>query len=297
MTGTLNVGFIGVGLMGHGIAGNLLKNGIGVTFLDHPGNQPVSDILELGAISQASIREVVAGRPVVFLCVTGSRQVEDIVLGENGIAEHLLGDAVLVDCSTIEPQTTHKVATEIESRAAHYLDAPLTRTPREAEAGKLNLMVGGRQEILERVRPLLETFAENIYHAGPTGAGHTLKLLHNFISLGNCALLAEAVVAARRSHVDLETFVEVLASGGGGSVALERLTPYVLHGDEGGFRFSLDNCRKDLTYYTALADDLNITSLAAHAIQQLFNFAAGLGAGSRPVPHLIDLLQELGDRP
>ena len=71
----------------------------------------------------------------------------------------------------------------------------------------------------------------------------------------------------------------------------------MLHGDEGGFRFSLDNCRKDLTYYTALADDLNITSLAAHAVQQVFNVAAGLGAGSRPVPHLIDLLQELGDRP
>lgn len=294
MSDFVRVGFIGIGLMGHGMAKNLLQKGYALTFLDHPGNQPVDDLRELGAASDDSAEAVTADSDVIFICVTGSPQVLDIVFNDKGVLAGLAPGKTVVDCSTVEPATSRQVATAVTARGAHFLDAPLTRTPKEAEAGRLNVMVGGDDETLDVVRPLLDAFAENVYHAGPVGAGHTLKLLHNYISLGNCVLLAEAMVCARAGGVDTGTLIDVLASGGGGSTALQRLTPYLMESDVGGFRFSLSNCRKDLTYYTSMADDFQVPAIAAHAIQQVFVLANALAAGDKPVPYLVDLLDDLG---
>ncbi len=287
------VGLIGAGLMGHGIGKNLLAKGFSLSFLDHPGNQPVDDLLALGARRLPAVMEVTRHAEVVLLCVTGSPQVEDTMFRRDGVLAALRPDQIVVDCSTAEPHVTQRVAAAVAERGARFLDAPLTRTPREAEEGRLNVMVGGDAATLEAVRPLFDTFAENIYHAGAVGAGHTLKLLHNYISLGNCVLLAEAVVCARRGGVDMRTFIDVLSSGGGDSVALRRLAPYVLNRDLGAFRFSLANSRKDLSYYTAMADHHGVPALAAHAIQQVFTLVQALGAGERPVPTLVDLLDHL----
>ncbi len=285
----MKLGMVGVGLMGHGIAKNLLRGGYAVTLLKHPGNQPIDDLLSLGAETSDTPAKLTRHADVIFLCVTGSSQVEDVMFQSEGVLQGLGEGKTVVDCSTVEPHVTLRIADAVSAKGARFLDAPLTRTPKEAEEGRLNIMVGGEADILEEMRPLLETFSENIYHAGPVSAGHTLKLLHNFVSLGNCALLAEAVVCARHGGVDMDTFIEVLSSGGGDSVALKRLTPYVLHGDEGGFRFSLSNCFKDLTYYVNMADNHGVPSMVAHAIHQLFELASSMG-GDRPVPRLIDLL-------
>ncbi len=290
------VGLIGVGLMGHGIAKNILRGGYDLVLLEHAGNQPVEDLVQLGAQTMSSASQLARHSDVIFLCVTGSPQLEDAIFRSDGVMEGLEEGKTVVDCSTVEPHITLKVADAVFGKDARFLDAPLTRTPKEAEQGRLNVMVGGDEQTLEEIRPLLDTFAENIYHAGPVGAGHTLKLLHNFISLGNCALLAEAVVCARRGGVDIETFIDVLASGGGDSTALKRLTPYILTQDEGGFRFSLSNCRKDLSYYTSMAYQQHVPATAAQGIQQIFERAETKG-GDRPVPHLIDILDssEPGD--
>jgi 3-hydroxyisobutyrate dehydrogenase-like beta-hydroxyacid dehydrogenase len=293
MNDPVRVGFIGIGLMGHGMARNLAKDGFPLTFLDHPGNQPVDDLRSLGAESAGSAAAVTQCSDVVFICVTGSPQVRDVVFGAGGVLEGLGPGKTVVDCSTVEPATSRQVAAAVSERGAQFLDAPLTRTPKEAEAGRLNVMVGGDEEVLAPLRPLFDSFAENVYHAGATGAGHTLKLLHNYVSLGNCVLLAEAVVCARAGGVDSDTLLEVLASGGGGSTALQRLSPYILEGDDGNFRFSISNCRKDLTYYTAMANDFEVPAIAAQAIQQVFALANALAGDDRPVPRLIDLLAEL----
>jgi 3-hydroxyisobutyrate dehydrogenase len=288
----MEVGLIGVGLMGHGIAKNLLRSGYKLTLLEHAGNQPVDDLLELGAETLASPAELVRRNDVIFLCVTGSPQLEDVMFQADGVLAGLGEGKTVVDCSTVEPHITLKVADAVFGKDARFLDAPLTRTPKEAEQGRLNVMVGGSEQTLSEIRPLLDTFAENIYHAGPVGAGHTLKLLHNFVSLGNCALLAEAVVCARRGGVNINTFIDVLASGGGDSIALKRLTPYIRGGDEGGFRFSLSNCHKDLSYYTSMAYQQHVPATVAQAIQHVFELAKAKG-GDRPVPQLIDFLDAI----
>lgn len=285
-----NAGLIGAGLMGHGIAANILKNGFPLAFLAHPGNKPAADLIELGAVEVPEISDLVERSEVLLICVTGSPQVEQVVLQENGVAAHIRPGQIVADLSTVEPATTHRVHAAIKARGAEYLDIPMTRTPREAEAGRLNLIAGGEASLLETLRPLLSSFAENIYHAGPVGAGHALKLLHNFVSLGNCALLAEAATCAAKSNVDMDTFLEVLRTGGGDSVALKRLTPYITDQDEGGFLFTIGNCAKDMTYYMGMAETLGAPASGAGAIRDLYSRLSEEGGENLPVPRMIDLM-------
>ena len=143
------------------------------------------------------------------------------------------------------PSSTAKVAARVEGAGGHLVDAAMTRTPKEAEEGRLNLIVGASETLFEALRPLLESFAEVITHAGGVGSGHTLKLLHNYVSLGFSAVLAEATTASRRAGIDDHAFLEVLTKGGGGGVVLERLRPFIESGDASGFRFSVANAHKD----------------------------------------------------
>lgn len=284
------VGVIGVGLMGHGIARNLLRHGHELHFLEHPGNQPVDDLLAAGARTCSSAAELAAGCPVLILCVTGTPQVEDVLLREGGVLDGLREGGIVVDCSTAIPSSTLRIAAAIAARGGRFLDAPMTRTPREAAEGRLNLLVGGDADLFERCRPLLACFAENILHAGPVGAGHRLKLLHNYVSLGFGLVLAEAAACARRAGVDDRVFLEVLAQGGGQGVVLERLRPYLESGDVGSFRFTIANAAKDMGYYATMAQETGAACGAAAAVRDAYARAAAAGCGSSTVPQMIELL-------
>src|SRR5690554_5677124 len=232
------VGLIGVGLMGHGIAANILRGGHSLCFLDHHGNQPVTDLLSAGAVAKGSGREVAETIEVIILCVTGSPQVEAVLFEPGGVLEGLHEGSVVIDCSTALPSSTERVAARVYEAGGRFMDAAMTRTPKEAAEGRLNLIVGAPQALFDELHPLLGSFAENITHAGAVGAGHTLKLVHNFVSLGFSAVLAEATAASRKAGIDDAAFLEVLGKGGGGGVILERLRPFIEAGDASGFRFS-----------------------------------------------------------
>ncbi|APE30778.1 2-hydroxy-3-oxopropionate reductase [Halomonas aestuarii] len=288
MTETVRVGLVGVGLMGHGIARNLLQSGHRLCFLDHPGNQPVDDLLAAGATARTSGREVAEAADVVILCVTGSPQVEAVLFEAGGVLEGLAPGTVVIDCSTALPSSTEKVARRVDEAGGRFMDAAMTRTPKEAEAGRLNLIVGAPEALYAELLPLLESFAENITHAGEVSAGHTLKLLHNFVSLGFSAVLAEAAAASRRAGIDDAAFLEVVGRGGGGGVVFERLRPFVESADPSGFRFSVANATKDLGYYRAMTDELGASRDLAQAVEGLY---AGIVEQDRMVPELIALLQ------
>lgn len=173
MTTTRQVGLVGVGLMGHGIASSLLRAGHQVCFLEHSGNQPVDDLLAAGATSLSSGCDVAQSADVVILCVTGSPQVEAVLFEPNGVLAGLKPDSVIVDCSTALPSSTEKVAARVASAGGRFMDAAMTRTPKEAAEGRLNLIVGAPTALFDDTLPLLQDFAENIAHAGEVGAGHT----------------------------------------------------------------------------------------------------------------------------
>lgn len=284
------IGVIGVGLMGHGIARNILKKGYQLTVMEHPGNQPLDELLAGGAGTALTAADVARASDIVILCVTGAKEVEAVLTGPAGVLEGLRSDAVVVDCSTSIPEATEAMASLVEKAGGRFIDAPMTRTAKHAHEGKLNLLVGGNADTLDYVRPVLACFAENITHAGRLGAGHRMKLLHNYVSLGFIALLAEASACAKRSDVSLDVFVEVLASGGGRSAALERLTPFLLENDTSGLQFSIANAFKDIGYYTQMAQHAGATQGIADAVLATLARGVELGGRDAMLPELAGML-------
>ncbi len=286
------IGMIGLGLMGLGIATNIVKKGFALTAMEHPGNQPLGELIAAGAQTAASAQAVAQASDIVILCVNGSAQVEAILAGDTGLLVGLRAGMTVIDCSTSLPASTQQVAATLAQRGVRFMDAAMTRTPNEAMQGRLNLLVGGEAALLEEVRPLLSTFAENIVHAGAVGAGHSMKLLHNFVSLGSVTLLAEAAACARRSGIDDAVFVEVLEKGGGWGAALQRLQPYLLRGESSGLRFSMANALKDLGYYADMAQAHGAHDVAAQAMLATLAGACQTVDPQTLLPELVGVLEK-----
>ncbi|MGJ7490277.1 NAD(P)-dependent oxidoreductase [Variovorax sp. ZT4R33] len=290
-----NIGLVGVGLMGHGIASNIVKHGHPLSVLEHPGNQPLDALKAAGVRTFATASELAAAVDVLILCVTGTPQVEAVLLGDTGVLKGIQPGTVIIDCSTALPDSTERLAKIVADAGGRFMDAAMTRTPKEAAEGRLNLLVGGDAELFRDCRPLLACFAENITHAGPVGAGHRMKLLHNYVSLGSVALIAEAAACAERAGVDPEVFIDVLVKGGGGGTALERLRPFLMNRDPNGLRFAMSNALKDLGYYTAMAEASHSARTIAEGVRQTFDSAVQAGNGDALLPELVAVLAKRGD--
>lgn len=279
------IGFIGAGLMGHGMAKNIMEKGYPLTVLAHRNRARIEDLLARGATEAKSPEELARGSDVVILCVPSSAEVELCVFGENGIRAGAHEGLIVIDCTTAEPTSTERVATALASESVRFADAPLTRSPQDAEAGKLNTLVGADAATLAVIRPVLETFSENVFHIGPVGSGHKLKLINNFLSQGVAALVAEAVTTATKAGVDLQMLFEVVSAGGANSAVFQRFMPWVL-GEDSGMVFKLKNGQKDVRYYTHLAEAVGSTAFLGEAVHQIYTLAAAQGEGESYVPAL-----------
>lgn len=287
------VGMIGIGLMGLGIATNVQRAGWPLGFLEHVGNQPVSDLVANGAQGYESGEALARHCDVIIICVTGTPQVEDVLFNENGgVLKSLKPGTVIIDCSTAIPSSTVRIAAAVEEAGGRFLDAPMTRTPKEAMEGRLNLIVGGDRELFDEQLALLQSYAENVTFAGPVSSGHKLKLLHNYVSLGFSTVLAEAAACAEQGGVGPEVLIEVLTQGGGAGVILQRLQPYILERDNNNFRFSISNAHKDISYYTAMANDLGAAKETAMGILQVLSSAKDAGYAESTVPELVTILNK-----
>jgi 3-hydroxyisobutyrate dehydrogenase-like beta-hydroxyacid dehydrogenase len=282
-----NVGMIGIGMMGHGIASNVIKKGWPLAVLEHPGNQPLDALKAAGARTFQRPADLAAASDIIILVLTGSPQVEAVITGAGGVLQGMKPGTIVIDCSTAVPASTQRMAQAVEAVGGRFLDTPMTRTPKEAAEGRLNLLVGGDAALLEECRPLLSCFAENVTHAGPVGAGHSMKLLHNFVSLGFITLLSEAAACAAHHGVAPDVFIDVLGKGGGGGAALERVRPYLMSRDVSGLRFSVANACKDLGYYNTMATEAGSDTAVAAAVQ------ATLDRANREAPQA--LMPELSD--
>lgn len=284
------IGMVGIGLMGHGIATNIAKHGHPMVLLEHHGNQPLDKLVAAGAKTVGSAAALAEQVDVVILCVTGTPEVEDVLLATGGLLEGLKPGTIVIDCSTAVPSSTLRIAARVSNAGGLFLDAPMTRTPKEAAEGRLNLIVGGDRALFDSCLPLFKCYAENVVYAGPAGSGHKLKLLHNFVSLGFSAVLAEAAACADRSNIDAHVLVDILSKGGGDGVILKRLAPYIEAGDNSGFQFSLGNALKDMRYYSEMAMELNACCLAADAIRMTYEYALKQGGSQSTVPELVSIL-------
>ena len=186
-----------------------------------------------------------------------------------------------------------RIVTQAAEQGIIFMDTPMTRTPNEAEAGKLGLMVGGEANMLELIRPVLSSFAELIVHTGAVGTGHQVKLLNNFLSLGHAVIAAEAITVAAKAGVDMKALREVIMGGGGSSVMFGRLINVPLSDDDTHLKFAIRNARKDLRYYTNMTEQMPVASFMAEQVHQTYVLAETLGYGDRYVPRIIDMMMKL----
>lgn len=287
------IGFIGLGLMGHGMAKNLVSKGFALSILPHKNRAPVESLTKLGAREAKSGAELARDCDIVFICVTGSPQVEEAIFRKDGLLEGARKGLIVVDCSTSEPSSTARIGAELGARGATLVDAPLARTPKEAEEGRLNVMVGAADAIFRTIEPALKTFAENIFHVGDLGAGHKMKLINNFLAMGQAALISEALAAAAKAGVDLEKFCKLVSAGAVNSGIFQMVAVQATLGKLDGLQFQLANGRKDLRYYTHMTETLPVTSFLAEAVHQSFIQADNLGFGDKFVPSLIEAQEKV----
>ena len=287
------VGFIGLGLMGHGIAKNLVSKGFPLTVRIHRNRKPAEDILAAGAKEVKTSAELARASDVVILCVTGSPQIEEIVYGENGIMSAAREGLIVVDTSTAEPASTAKIREDFAKKGVKYVDAPLARTPKEAEEGRLNTMVGADDATFAQLKPVLSAYCENVIHVGPPGHGHMLKLINNFIAQAIATATAEACAACAKSGVSIRKLHEIISAGAVNSGIFQMMVGRMLEGDMAGLKFTLVNAMKDLRYYTHFAESLPVSAIVGEAVHQSLVNANLMGLGDKYVPSLIEAQEKL----
>jgi 3-hydroxyisobutyrate dehydrogenase-like beta-hydroxyacid dehydrogenase len=287
------VGLIGAGLMGYGIGKNILAKGHGLVVMANRNREPIDKLKAQGASEAASPKAIAEQSDMVITCVTASPQMEDIVYRADGLLAGLKKGQVVADATTAEPSSTRKIAASVEAAGGRFCDIPMTRTPKDAEAGKLGLMTGGDPATLAEIRPVLECFADTIVYSGPVGSAHVLKLVNNFLSIAHAAIAAEAIVGAAKAGVDMNALKDIVLSGGANSVMFARLINVPLSDDDSHAKFAIDNACKDMRYYTNLTENLPYTSFLAEQVHQTLVLARNRGYGQRYVPRLIDFMAEM----
>jgi 3-hydroxyisobutyrate dehydrogenase-like beta-hydroxyacid dehydrogenase len=284
-----HIGFVGVGLMGHGMAKNLLAKGYPVTVIANRNRGPVEDLIALGAREAGSLEELAKVATVIHLCLPGSPQVEAVV---GQLMPAMTSGSVIVDCSTSDPNSTEDLAAKLEAAGFHMADAPLGGTPVQAEAGELATMVGASEATYARLTPVIGTWAKAMVHLGPCGAGHKMKLLNNFLSLGYAAMYSEALALSEKVGITTQQFDSVIRGSRMDCGFYQTFMGYAVEGNREAHKFTLTNAFKDLRYLESMANGAGVANSVGNAVKNSFAMAHATG-GDGPedyVPHLVDFV-------
>jgi 3-hydroxyisobutyrate dehydrogenase-like beta-hydroxyacid dehydrogenase len=280
----MRIGFIGAGMMGRGMAANLLKGGHEVSVIAHRNRAPIDELVRAGAREAGSLETLARGSELIILCLSTAKVVEEVV---GGLRPHLRAGVIVVDTGTTDPDTTRRLARELSHLGVAYADAPMTGGVEQAAAGEIGALVGADAETFARIRPVIACYATRIKHFGPPGSGNVAKLISNYLVIGTIALVSEAFAAARAAHVDWADLYEVMLAGSGNSGVLRKMLDAALAGDFDGYRFSIANASKDIGYYADVAERLGKLTPLTEAVVDIFAKAA-VGHGGRNVSHLLD---------
>lgn len=291
----MRVGYMGVGYMGHGAAKNIKLKGHELVVLGNRNRKPVEDLLAIGATEAKSPADLASRCDVMFMCLPSTVQVEEAVYGADGVLSVARPGFVLVDSTTSDPDSTRRIGADLRAKGADMADAPLGRTPKEAELGKLSCFVGGDKAIVAKVRPIIECFADSIVETGELGSAHTMKLLNNFLAICTSAVVGEGIAAAVRLGVDLEVFKKVVDTSGGNGVMFQRFMPWVLEGDDSHMQGMMSIAYKDLKYYRKLAGQSDLVTIMAEAASQLYALPNRMGHSRQFMSVLPTILANLSD--
>lgn len=281
------IGFIGLGLMGRAMVECLQRNGYAVTVMGHRDRTGVEEALARGATEAKTARELTEASDIVMFCMGTSDQVESRVYGEDGVLAGLRPGQIVIDFGTSLPASTKKIGADMAAKGATYLDAPLGRTPAHAVEGLLNIMCSGDKAAYDRVKPILDVLGENVFHLGPLGAGHTIKLINNFYAMTTACAMSEAFAMADRAGVERQKLYDVMAAGPNHSGMMDFIKAYAID-DQIALAFSVKNAAKDVGYYERMAEDLGAPSQMAVCADRALNTAIAAGKGEMLVPQMVD---------
>ncbi len=285
------IGFIGLGIMGRGMAANILRAGFELRVWNRTRRR-MEPLTAQGAIAADSPADLAANSDIIITCVSDTPDVEAVLLGEHGVIHGARPGALVIDMSTISPQATRAIAERLKERGVQMLDAPVSGGSEGAERGTLSIMVGGDAEQLARARPVLEAMGKTITHVGGQGDGQMVKLVNQILVVGNALAMSEALLFAQAGGLDLEKTLNAVAGGAAGSWMLSNRGPQIIRRD---WRpgFTIDLQQKDLRLALEAADQLGVPALATSMVFNLYRALQQAGLGSEGNHALIKALERL----
>jgi len=291
----MQVGFIGIGVMGRPMVLNLLKAGHDVTiYARHPEKPEVQEVIQAGAKLAPSARAVAIVSEIVITMVPNSPQVEEVVTGPQGILEGARKGLIIIDMSTISPSVSRKLAETAAEKSVHFLDAPVSGGSQGAINGTLSIMVGGEQAVFEQALPVLEAMGtkEKIIYVGPNGSGEVVKLINNMLVGMISAATAEAFVLGVKAGADVDTMAKVISISTGASWQLSNQFP--LRAFNGSFQpgFMTDLLIKDLGLALDMAAENKTPVVLTALSHQLFEMASAAGDGRSDYTSLLKVLEQ-----
>jgi 3-hydroxyisobutyrate dehydrogenase-like beta-hydroxyacid dehydrogenase len=287
------IGFVGVGLMGWGMAKNAVEKGFPLRVIAHRKREAVDDLVSRGAVEVKTLDDMAAEADAIVLCVTGSPEVEAVV---DDLVPTAKPGLTIIDSSTSDPEVTERLAAELEGRGITLIDAPLSRTPSHAWDGELTTFIGGPSELVEKWRPLFDTWASAVIPVGgPVGSAHAVKLINNLVALGYAAIWSECFAMIRKVGADPAVFREVLSNSGMNCGNFQNFAKYPVDGDPTGHKFTIANAFKDLGYYSRLATRHQAATLMSDGALQTLKLGMAMGMGERYVPEMSDIVLALNE--
>lgn len=223
-----------------------------------------------------------------MLCVTTSDVVESLIYGNDGILAGIKEGAVVIDYGTSIPASTQKIGADLAAKGAGMLDAPLGRTPAHAKDGLLNIMVAGEMDTFEKVKLVLDVQGENVFHLGALGAGHTTKLINNFMGMTTVVTMSQAFAVAKQAGIDGQQLFDIMSAGPSNSPFMQFAKKYAVDGVS-DLGFSISNANKDVKYFVQMLDDMGTHSQIAEATSANLQAALDAGQGDGNVPEIFDM--------
>lgn len=285
------VGFIGLGIMGQGMARNILKAGFTLAVWNRTASK-MEPLEAEGAAAANSPADLAAQSDIIVICVSDTPDVKAVINGEQGVLEGVKPGSLVVDCSTISPIVTRDLADALAERQVTMLDAPVSGGSEGAAQGTLSIMVGGAAKDFERARPVLEAMGQKITHVGSNGAGQTVKLVNQILVVGHALALSEAMLFAQAGGVDLAKALEAVSAGAAGSWMLSNRGPQIIRRD---WRpgFTVDLQQKDVRLVLGAADELGVPLPGTALIHQLYRTLQARGLGGDGNHALVKALENL----
>ncbi len=285
------IGFIGLGIMGRGMANNLLEAGYSLTVWNRTASR-MEPFVEAGAKAGDSPADVAVKSDIIIVCVSDTPDVEAVVLGDEGVIQGAKEGSLVIDHSTISPSVTKQIAAKLAERGVHMLDAPISGGSEGAAKGTLSIMVGGEEEQFQRALPVLEVMGKTITHVGPNGAGQSTKLVNQVLVVGNALAMSEALMFAQAGDLDLHKVFDAVSQGAGGSWFFTNRAPQVMERDfRPGFTVALQ--QKDVRLVLQAADEIGVPLFGANIVFNLYRTLEAAGLQEEGNHALIKALENL----